>query len=82
MKRLRPYHVRWILVALVVPVVILYGIGVALDSEPVLITATVLILCALLLQFIFYRCPFCHRYLHRSFGTYCPFCGRDMSDPQ
>lgn len=67
---------------MVVMVLILYAVGVAWHSTPVLIVATVLLLVGALLHLIFYRCPFCHRYLHRSAGDYCPYCGENMNAPE
>lgn len=26
----------------------------------------------------FYRCPHCHRYLFRSMGDYCQYCGKSL----
>ena len=31
---------------------------------------------AILFKVIFYRCPYCGKYLDRSTGKYCPYCGK------
>lgn len=31
-------------------------------------------------NFIFYHCPHCGRYLGRSTGEYCPYCGKKVNE--
>ncbi len=30
-------------------------------------------------RLIFYRCPYCSKYLDRSSGDYCPYCGKKIN---
>ncbi len=58
--------------------VLLAGIAVACANE-VLVYVAIGILCAsAAFHMIFYRCPKCKRYLGKSWGSYCPYCGEDV----
>lgn len=55
------------------------GSGGALVQSALLIVAGLLLLIvALVLHFTYYRCPHCGRFLDRSTGAYCPYCGKKM----
>lgn len=44
-----------------------------------LVFAGVTIMAAsIFLHIVFYRCPYCGRYLDRSGGNYCPYCGKSI----
>lgn len=42
---------------------------------PLLIGDTALIFAVVIFQIIFYRCPHCGKYLGRTTGRHCPYCG-------
>ena len=55
------------------------GSGGALVQSALLIVAGLLLLIvALVLHFTYNRCPHCGRFLDRSTGAYCPYCGKKM----
>ena len=55
------------------------GSGGALVQSALLIVAGLLLLIvALVLPFTYYRCHHCSRFLDRSDGEYCPYCGKKM----
>lgn len=41
----------------------------------------IIFMVALGIHLIFYRCPHCGKFLDRSTGDYCPYCGQQM-DPE
>lgn len=79
---MRPRHLRWISLAMVVFLLALAGIGYLLDSTPIFIVDVVCIIAYFIFLLIFARCPYCHRHLRSYWGDYCPFCGENMNDPE
>jgi hypothetical protein len=64
---------------------ILFLIGFAFVSwgtsgkMPVMVVGIAIMLAAFAVRFAFYRCPHCGNYLGRSFGDYCPSCGKELN---
>lgn len=48
------------------------------SSDILFVIGIVLMICAILTHFIFYRCPHCGRFLDRSTGEFCPCCGKEI----
>lgn len=54
--------------------------GAHIHSDLVVIVGFVFIFTAVVIHGIFYRCPHCKRYLDKSMGQYCPYCGERLDD--
>ena len=39
-----------------------------------------ILIVAVLLHVIFYRCPHCNRFLSKNTGKFCPYCGENMEE--
>ena len=50
-----------------IEIFLLVGIGLAL------------MIFSLIWRVIFYRCPHCNKYLDRSSGEFCPYCGKEVN---
>lgn len=80
MKKLKPQVVNLYYLIVVAVAIALAGIG-ALSNVKVFATiGLVLLIAAVVFRIIFYRCPYCHKYLGRRAGDYCPYCGKEMND--
>ena len=42
------------------------------------VIGVLLVIAGLIIHFAYYRCPHCGRFLDRSTGAYCPYCGKKM----
>lgn len=79
MKKLPPKTINAICLALLA-VGALIGVGGALSEMYVIVAIGMgIIVCAMIFRVIFYRCPHCGRYLDRSTGKYCPYCGKPVN---
>lgn len=80
MNRWKPRQVRkimWILYGLGVLIAL---VGMALSSVPVMVIGLVVLVSGIVFYFLFYRCPHCGRYLDRSTGEFCPYCGARVNE--
>jgi len=59
---------------------VLLSIGGALASAPPAEVAGIAVLLgSLAVHFSLYRCPCCGKFLDRSSGDFCPYCGKNMN---
>ena len=79
MKKLLPTQVRrivWILIAVGGVVGMVGALG---EIKPLMVLGVVILICGMGYHYLFYRCPYCGRFLDRSTGAFCPYCGRNMN---
>lgn len=81
MKKLVPKKVRVLVFATFAVGFLIGGAAYCWESIPLSVLAMAIILGALGIHLIFYRCPHCGKFLDRSTGDYCPYCGQRM-DPE
>ena len=55
---------------------ILVAIGGFAFNDVMLGIGIAILFISAVFHMIFYRCPHCKRYLNRSYGQYCPRCGK------
>ena len=53
--------------------------GTVLGKMVISVVGVIVMLCSIIFQGIFYRCPHCGKYLDRSTGEYCPYCGEEVN---
>lgn len=81
MRNIRPRMIRKITLITGVGGLIIIMLGEYLYSANIMKQiGTGIVFVAVLIHVILYRCPHCHRFLSRSTGKYCPYCGRDMDE--
>lgn len=80
MKKLQPKSVQtYCLAALAVGM--LFGfIGILTRVKALSVICVVVLIASVVFRFIFYRCPHCEKYLDRSGGDFCPYCGRKINE--
>jgi len=83
MKKYKPRQIRKILLIAVV-----IGLAVVMTGEYLFqkliynMVGMGIIIATVIFDVIFYRCPHCGRFLSKSTGQFCPFCGEDMDEEQ
>ena len=55
-------------------------LAVHLTVEWLIFAGLVVMASSIFLRITFYRCPCCGKYLDRSTGEFCPYCGKKMYD--
>ena len=75
MKKLKPRDVRRIYWVIMIVGVIVALFGLPNENKALLIIGALIMIASIIFYYIFYRCPSCGRYLDRSTGQYCPYCG-------
>ena len=73
-----PRTVRKIVLRLCTAGAVLALGGALVQSALLIVAGLLLLIVALVLHFTYYRCPHCGRFLDRSTGAYCPYCGKKM----
>ncbi|MGO5113709.1 hypothetical protein ACTQ33_01540 [Candidatus Avoscillospira sp. LCP25S3_F1] len=53
-------------------------VGAMMEVTALTVIGVLLLIVAVLIHFMYYRCPHCGRFLDRSTGAYCPYCGKKM----
>lgn len=79
MKNLVPKKVRAVVFATFAAGILAGGASYCWQSTPLAVLAMIIIMVALGIHLIFYRCPHCGKFLDRSTGDYCPYCGQRMT---
>ena len=60
------------------PVAVLALVGALMEVTALTVIGVLLVIVAVVIHFMFYRCPHCGEFLDRSTGAYCPYCGKKM----
>lgn len=80
MKNLKPKKVqKYFWIFLILGALIGYA-GVAAEIELLSFFGMLVIFLDIIFRVIFYRCPHCGRYLDRSTGEFCPYCGKNVNE--
>lgn len=80
MKKLTPKKVQkyfWIIFILGA---LIGFIGATAEKELLSFFGILVIFLDIILRVIFYRCPYCGKYLDRSTGDFCPYCGKNVNE--
>lgn len=80
MRRLKPRKVHIINWIMLIAGAVIGLIGVFYDNTPLSCTGIVIMIASIIFRYIFYRCPYCGKYLDRSTGPYCPQCGKKVNE--
>lgn len=82
MRKLTPKKVRfWVITAGLAGIAV-FGAGALMEIKPIAGAGMVIIVGTLIFHLIFYRCPHCGKYLDRSRGDYCPYCGEELEEEE
>lgn len=80
MKKLGPKKMRYAFLAVIFAGAFLGMISAATAQAWLAVCAVILLLSSCVLHYVFYRCPHCDAYLDRSWGEYCPHCGKKLEE--
>ncbi len=80
MKKLKPQMVNFCCIIVAVIAVTLAVVGAVSNIKTLATVGLILLVADVFFRLAFYRCPYCHRYLDRSAGAYCPYCGKEMNE--
>jgi Uncharacterized Zn-finger containing protein len=79
MNSLGPKKVNVIFwITLLIGFIISFG-GILSNIKTLMVIGFIVIITGVIFRFIFYRCPHCGKYLDRSTGEYCPYCGEKVN---
>ncbi|MBT9683935.1 hypothetical protein [Pseudoflavonifractor sp. MCC625] len=78
MKKLLPPQVRTVVWILFAVGGIVGMIGALAEITLLWVLGVVVLICGTGYHFLFYRCPHCGKFLDRSTGAFCPYCGKKM----
>lgn len=79
MKKLTPAKVNMICWMILLIGLILGLAGVAGGKIIIVTIGIIVMVCSILFRVMFYRCPHCGKFLDRSTGEYCPYCGKRVN---
>lgn len=78
MKHIPPKKARMICLLLLLGGAAIGLMGALLEVTFITILGFIALFGSMAFHFIFYRCPHCEKFLDRSSGDYCPYCGRKL----
>lgn len=79
MKRWYPRQIRRLVMILLALGVLLAAAGVSREWFPLCGLGIAVMVGAILFHLLFYRCPCCGKFLDRSTGDFCPYCGKQVN---
>lgn len=80
MKKIRPQMVNFCYIVVVAVAVLLALIAAVSNVKIFAVVGLGLLIVDVFFRLIFYRCPYCHKYLGRTAGAKCPYCGKEMNE--
>ena len=80
MKKLTPKNVNLLVWIVLIAGLIISFCGVPKEKSTLTVNGVVIMCVALVFRFIFYRCPYCGKYLGRDTGQYCPYCRGNVNE--
>ena len=69
---------RIVFIALAILGTVLLSIGKSRDIDVMFWLGLIIVVADCIVILIFNRCPHCKRYLGKSYGGYCPHCGKKL----
>lgn len=54
--------------------------GIAIDLSLLSMIGLLIMFSSIIHHVIFYRCPYCGKFLDRSTGEFCPYCGEKFNE--
>lgn len=78
MKQLLPKKVRSIFRCILTAGALIGFAGVLTKTDFLSVLGIIVMICSVIFHFLFYKCPYCGKFLDRSTGDFCPYCGRKM----
>lgn len=79
MNKLKPKMIHKVGILLCVIGAALGFVGITIEVFALMIVGVVILLSSILFRWVCYRCPHCGKYLDRSTGDFCPYCGNDVN---
>jgi 4-diphosphocytidyl-2-C-methyl-D-erythritol kinase len=80
MKELTPKKANAICIIMLIAGALIGYLGVFLEILPLSVVGVIIMIGSIAFRIVFYRCPHCGRYLDRSSGGYCPYCGKNVNN--
>lgn len=80
MKNLSPKKSNIIFWIMLVVGALISGIGSTEGVQWMAMLGIALMMGGLLVKVLMYRCPHCGKYLDRSTGDFCPYCGKKIGE--
>ncbi len=78
MKQLKPKQAHKICILIFFIGTIVGFTGIFLDKSMLSLLGIILLIGAVAFRFMFFKCPYCKKYLGRSSGEKCPYCGKEI----
>jgi len=78
MRSIPPKKARQIYLGVGAGALLIVLMGVVMQSTRVELVGAGIMVLDMIFHLITYHCPHCGRYLGRTWGDYCPFCGGDL----
>lgn len=79
MRRLPPKKVNAVSGIILAIGVVIGLIGAIAELNPLTAAGVLVMFGSIVFRWICFRCPHCGKYLDRSTGDFCPYCGKDVN---
>ena len=80
MRDLKPRQVRKIVGCIASVGILALLAGMVFSVTAAMAVGCLILVAGLGFQLVFYHCPHCGKYLDRSGGDFCPYCGKNVNE--
>ena len=80
MNKLSPKKVNELYIIILLAGAVITMIGAFTEKTVPSVIGIVVIFANIAFRLICYRCPHCGKYLDRSSGDFCPYCGKEINE--
>lgn len=81
-NRLSPKKVNTLYAIILLAAALIAFIGAFSGKSALSVIGVLVIFADIAFRLICYKCPHCGKYLDRSSGDFCPYCGREVNEPE
>ena len=82
MKKFTPQKVNNIVLIILIIGLLIAMFGLSRDMLTVIVIGMAVMISSIIFKVLFYRCPHCWKYLDRSSGDFCPYCGKEVNNTE
>ena len=80
MNRLSPKKVNTLYIIILMASALIAFIGAFFEKTALCVIGVLAIFADIAFRLVSYRCPHCGKYLDRSSGDFCPYCGKEVNE--
>lgn len=82
MSKWKPKEVNRVVLRLLLVCMALFAVAAISQVKLLFVPCVAVFALAVGLHLVYYRCPHCGKFLDRSTGDFCPYCGKNVNETE